>query len=279
MSQTPAPRLNLPEPLSGLSEPAVVELGHGRPWLTLAETNRLIRQQGLAAVLARAWVLDELVEAIPLDPDHERALIRAWVEAKEVRDEAALDVWLEHQHLRRRDLRVLATQEERLRRFQRYRWNDEVEQQFLRRKAELDQVVYSLLRVSEQSLAEELHHRLLAGEDDFAVLAGRHSEGKERLSRGVVGPLPIAAAHPEIAGRLRVGRPGQLWPPFRVANVWVLIRLEEQLPARLNSETRSRMMGELLEAWLKERIKLLLTGQPLPPLPPMPAATEELSDP
>jgi hypothetical protein len=279
MSQSPGPRLNLPEPLSGVPEAAVVELGHGRPWLTLRETNRLIRQQGLAQSMARAWVLDELVRAIPLEQEQEQGLIRAWVEAKGVHDETALDAWLERQHLRRGDLRVLATQAERLRRFQRHRWKEEVEQQFLRRKAELDQAVYSLLRVGDRALAEELHHRLQAGEADFAALAARHAEGKERLSRGVVGPLPIAAAHPEIAGRLRVGRAGQLWPPFRVANVWVLLRLEEQLPARLNSETRSRMMGELLEAWISERVNLVLAGQPLPPLPPMPSATEELSDP
>jgi len=39
-------RDTLPEPLSGLREPAVVELPPGRPWLTLSELNRLILQSG-----------------------------------------------------------------------------------------------------------------------------------------------------------------------------------------------------------------------------------------
>jgi hypothetical protein len=273
---SPAPRQQLPEPLSGVPEEPVVELGAGRPWLTLSEINRLVRQQGLAPALARAWLLDELVRAIPLDPEREQQLIRAWVEAQGVHSEEELDAWLAQQQLRRGDLRLLATQAERLERFRQHRWGPDVEVEFLRRKPQLDQAVYSLLRVSDQALAEELHQRIAEGETDFSTLASRHAEGRERHSRGLIGPLPLAQAHPEIAGRLRVGQPGQLWPPFAVEGVWVLLRLEEQLPARLNTQTRSRMMGELFETWLQERVQWLLAGEPVPPLPPLPAATEEL---
>ena len=276
--QSFTPRTNLPEPLSGVPELPVVELGHQRPWLTLSEVNRLVRQQGMAAALARAWVLDELVRAIPLEARQERRLIRTWLEEKGVKSEAEIEAWLRSQGLRSADLSVLATQQERLRRFRQFRWRDDVEQHFLRRKPELDQAVYSLLRVSERALAEEYHQRIATGEADFAEVASSHSEGRERLSRGVIGPLPIVAAHPEIAGRLRVGKPGQLWPPFRVSTVWVVLRLEEQVPARLNESARSRMMGELFEAWLKERVDQVLSGEPLPALPPMPAASEDFTD-
>lgn len=274
-----APRTNLPEPLSGVPEQAVVELGHRRPWLTLGETNRLIRQQGMATALVRAWVLDELVRAIPLEPREERQRVRSWVEEQGVSSEAELDTWLQRQRLQRADLTVLATQQERLRRFRQFRWRDDVEQHFLRRKPELDQAVYSLLRVSQQALAEEYHQRIASGEADFGQLASSYSEGRERLSRGVIGPLPIVAAHPEIAGRLRSGRGGQLWPPFQVSTVWVVLRLEEQLPARLNPQARARMMDELFETWLKERVDQVLSGEPVPALPPMPAASEDLTEP
>ncbi len=272
-------RTNLPEPLSGVPEIPVVELAHQRPWLTLSETNRLIRQQGMATALARAWVLDELVRAIPLDAKQERRLIRTWLEEKGVKSEEEIEAWLQHQGLHHTDLTVLATQQERLRRFRHFRWRDDVEQHFLRRKPELDQAVYSLLRVSKRAVAEEYHQRIASGEADFAELASSHAEGRERLSRGVIGPLPIAAAHPEIAGRLRVGKPGQLWSPFKVSTVWVVLRLEEQVHARLNPATRSRMMDELFEVWLRERVKQVLSGETVPALPPMPAASEDFSDP
>ena len=229
--------------------------------------------------MARAWILDQLVRAIPLDPDQERKLIRRWVEQKGVKDEQALEQWLVEHRLQRRDLRVLATQAERLRRFRQHRWIDEVEVQFLRRKPDLDQVVYSLLRVHDKTLADELHQRISEGEAEFAELALRHSTGQERESRGLIGPISLAASHGELSRRLRLGQPGQLWPPFAVADFWVVLRLEQHLPARLNSETRSRMMEELFEAWVQERVELLLSGEPLTPLPPMPAASEPLIPP
>jgi hypothetical protein len=270
------PRTDLPEPLSGLPEQPLVELGAGCPWLTLSEINRVIRVQGVAPALARAWVVDELARAIPLSEERERELERQWLEPRGIRSEEELLPWLQRQRLLRADVTQLATQAERLDRFRRHRWQEEVEIHFLRRKPELDEAVYSLLRVSEQALAEELHQRLLEGEASFADLAGAHSEGRERLNQGKVGPLPIVAAHPEIAARLRVGRPGQLWPPFQADRFWVLIQLEQPLPARLDDATYTRMMEELFEGWIEERVQLLLHAQPLPALPPLPTATEEI---
>ncbi|QPN65822.1 peptidylprolyl isomerase [Synechococcus sp. CBW1006] len=270
----PIPHRAMPEPLSGLPEPAVVELAPGRPFLSLSETNRLLRRQGLGPSLARAWVLEELVEAIPLAPDQEKALIRTYLEARQVSNEEALQQWLEQHQLSLADLSFLATREHRLQVFRQRRWGEEVETRFLQRKLELDQVVYSLLRVQSRELAEELHHRLLAGEAEFASLAAEFSTGSERHSGGRLGPLPLAAGHASLVRRLRVGRPGQVWPPFQAGAVWVVLRLDELQPARLNDDLRSRIIGELFEEWLQDRVRQLLAGEPLPPLAPLLALLE-----
>jgi len=276
MEQPPVGRANLPEPLSGVPEQPLVELGHGLPWITLSEINRLVRQQGVAPALARAWVLDDLLRAIPLTPERQLELERQWLEHHGVSRPEELEPWLARQRLLPEDVSQLACQAERLDRFRRHRWGGEVEIHFLRRKPELDQVVYSLLRVSDADLAAELHQRVQEGEASFAALASTHSEGLERHSNGVIGPMPILTAHPEISSRLRVGRPGQIWPPFPIDRFWIVVRLEEHLPARLDEPTAQRMLEELYEAWLKERVNLLIAGEPLPALPPLPAATEAL---
>jgi hypothetical protein len=274
VSEPTAPRRQLPEPLSGLPEQPVVELGAGHPWLTLSEINRLVRQQGLAPALARAWLIDQLLQAIHLDPAHEQRLVEAWLQRQGAGEGAEREAWLQRQRLLPADLPVIAGREARLQHFREQRFGPEVEVQFLRRKPELDQAVYSLLRVRDRQLAEELHQRLRDDGADFGELAARYAEGRERHSRGLFGPLPLTAARPEISGRLRVGQPGQLWPPFAAKGYWVLLRLEQQLPARLNEPTQARMMEELFEAWLKQRLNLLLSGEPLPeiaPIPPAPA--------
>ncbi len=268
-------RDTLPEPLSGVREPAVVELPPGRPWLALSELNRLIRQQGQARPLARAWLLDQLVHAIPLPASEEKTLMAAFLQQRGITSDDQVPAWLAERGLAFDDLRILATQQQRLQRLQRCRWGDEVEVRFLQRKPELDQVVYSLLRVDNEDLAAELHHQIAEGEADFASLAPRHSIGQERHSRGQIGPISLAAGHDTLVSRLRRGRPGQLFEPFQAGDSWVVLRLEQFLPAELNEATRVRMMGELFEEWLEQRLRLLLEGQPLPPLDAILALLQE----
>ena len=55
----------------------------------------------------------------------------------------------------------------------------------------------------------------------------------------------------------------------------MVLRLEQFLPAELNEPTRERMMGELFEEWLEQRVRLLLEGQPLPPLDAMLALLQD----
>ncbi|MEA5444027.1 peptidylprolyl isomerase [Cyanobium gracile] len=269
------PRDTLPETLSGLHEPAVVELPPGRPWLALSELNRLIRQQGQARPLARAWLLDQLVHAIPLPADQEKALMAAFLERRGITADDQVPAWLAERNLAFDDLRILATQKQRLQRLVRCRWADEVEVRFLQRKPELDQVVYSLLRVDDEDLAAELHHQIAEGEADFDSLAPIHSAGPERHCRGQIGPLSLAAGHESLVSRLRRGRPGQLFEPFQAGDSWVVLRLEQFLPAELNEATRERMMGELFDEWLEQRVRLLLEGQPLPPLDALLALLQE----
>ena len=274
-----SPRTNTPEPLSGVPDPPLIEISPGRPWLTVAETNRLIRQQGLSLAVAQAWVLDEIAEVIPLKPDEEKALIRQYIESQRVTSDEELADWLKSKRLDFQDLRYFATKGERVKRWQRRRYGEEAELRFLERKLELDQVVYSMLRVSSQELAEELYHQLKEGESDFPELALRYSQGKEKNTRGLIGPVPLAAGHPELAAKLRISQPSQLWPPFLVVDVWVVVRFERLLAAQLDGEMRSRLIDELFQLWFRQRVQLLMEGEPLPPLPHLPPDDESLGDP
>ena len=265
-----SPRLEPPERLSGVPEKPVVEISPQRPWLTLEETNRLIRQQGLSLAVAQAWVLDEVVSEIALPAAEEKQLIRNYVEQQKVSSDDELAEWLRRKRLSFEDLRYFATKGRRLQRWLQRRYGEEAELRFLERKLDLDRVVYSILQVGSQELAEELHQRLREEEADFPDLAKRFSEGSERKSRGQVGPTPLTASSAELVKRLRISQPGQLWPPFRQGELWCVMRFEQILPAQLDPRTRGLMMEELFQVWFKERVQLLMDGEPLPPLPYLP---------
>lgn len=245
----------------------LLEIPAGRPLLSVGEMNRLMRQQGLVLAVAQAIVLDQAVQAVDLLPEESQEQLQAYLERQGAADAGAREAWLQQRGWNEEDLLYFATKARRLELFRQRCFGDEVEIRFLERKSELDQVVYSMVRVREQEVAEEIHQRLLEGESDFPELAEAFSIGGERRTRGVVGPVPLAAGHPELFSRLRVSRPGQLWPPFHVVDVWVVLRFERLIPAQLNEAMRFSLLQELFDEWLDARVALITTGEPLHPLP------------
>ena len=123
---------------------------------------------------------------------------------------------------------------------------------FLERKNELDQVVYSLLRLKNSFLARELYLQIESGESNFADLAKRYAEGPERNTNGIVGPVSLTQAHPVLVEKLRVSQQGVLLEPFRISDWWLLVRLERYSPATFTDEVSDQMCQEMFDAWVDE---------------------------
>jgi hypothetical protein len=244
-----------------------IELLRGHPFCTPEELNRIARQQGLCLAMAQAWVFDEICQAVPLSDELEWNLISAYLQEQGVDNDEALAAWLQRKGWSQEDLCYFATKGARLQHFKQAMFREEVELRFLERKLDLDQVEYSLIRVEEEGLAFELHQRLLEGEASFAELAPRFSTGPERHSEGHVGPVPLSQAHPVVAEKLRISQPGQLWPPFFLVNIWLILRLEKRLNTPLDDNLREELLSELFHLWLEGRVQQLLAGETPAPLP------------
>lgn len=258
-----------------------VELLPGTPFCSLSELNRISRQQGLCLAIAQAWVLDEIQHAISLDPDTEHALIHRYLEQQGIEDDPTLERYLQHKGWNQDDLTYFATKGYRLSVFKQRMFRQDLEIRFLERKLDLDQVEYSLIRVSDSDLAFELHQRLVEGEASFAELASSYSEGAERERNGRVGPVPLTQAHPDLAEKLRISQPGQLWPPFRLQNIWLIVKLEQLHRSQLDDQQRRNLIDELHDDWMQKRVMTLLRGQMPEPLPlhllsedPLPSSEE-----
>ena len=84
-------------------------------------------------------------------------------------------------------------------------------------------------------------------------MASEYSEGRERNTKGIVGPAPLTQAHPSLAERLRTAQKGQLIEPFEVEGWWLVVRLERYEPARFETQTAIKMARELFEEWALEQ--------------------------
>ena len=147
----------------------------------------------------------------------------------------------------------------RRRRLMRQRFAAKAEARFLERKSELDQVVYSLLRLENSFLARELYLQIESGESNFADLAKRYAEGPECNTNGIVGPVSLTQAHPALVEKLQVAKPGVLLEPFRISDWWLVVRLERYEPATFSDVVSDQMCQEMFDAWLDEETATCLS--------------------
>jgi hypothetical protein len=138
-------------------------------------------------------------------------------------------------------------------------YDGDVEQHFLKRRDDLERITYRTIRVKQMGLAEELYLRLLNQEDTFENLATKFSEGEERMAAGLLGPMAITDPHQIITSVLRKLTPGEINPPIAVESWYLVIKLEQRQPAKLNQGLRIQLENELLENDLKPQIIEIIT--------------------
>lgn len=141
----------------------------------------------------------------------------------------------------------------KLDKFKLWKWGNQLESYFLKRKGRLDRVIYSLLRVKDAAVSQELYFRLESDEASFTDLATQYSKGPEANTGGLIGPADLGGCHPRLSEMLRVSQPSQLWPPTRIEDWWVIVRLEKFLPSQLDEGLRRRLLDELFSSWLQEQ--------------------------
>ena len=208
--------------------------------------------------LVRQQVIAQAVGAEAIEEEQQQQLLSQYVQDQQLEDQEALDRHLCDRGQTVEALRWQLCLPTRVAKHCDQHFLHKAETRFLERKTQLDQVVYSLLRVKDQHLARELYLRLAGREASFAELAGSYAEGPEQRTQGIVGPVPLTQAHPELAERLRTSTPGSLSEPFAVAGWWLVVRLESYTPAQFEPDVARQMASELFQEWAEEETTLKL---------------------
>ena len=217
-----------------------------------AEGRALLKRFNLLSPVVEQMVTSEAIAAVEVSEDQ---LEEARLGLLQQRGYDGMEQWAELlEELQRSEEDVLDRLRFGIRRrsFMRERFGPKAEARFLERKNELDQVVYSLLRLENRFLARELYLQIESGESNFADLAKSYAEGPERNTNGIVGPVSLTQAHPTLVEKFRVSQPGVLLEPFRISDWWLVVRLERYSPATFTDEVSDQMCREMFDAWIDE---------------------------
>lgn len=222
----------------------------------------LLRCELLQPLLTRS-VEEEVMACVDFNKDTIKELRENFLKDQNLTENEKLKSWLQEREWNNDDLNMHICRPKALDKFAHYRFGAGVEETFLERKRDLDTVVYSLLRVQDEGLARELWIQISEGEISFPEAASRHSDGPESKTKGVLGPFPIGTLQPEIAERLRHLSQGQLTQPEHLGPWWILFRLEQISPAKLDEEMRNRLLREKFQEWVQDRCRRIRHGDSL----------------
>jgi hypothetical protein len=126
---------------------------------------------------------------------------------------------------------------------------------FLKLKAGLDSVLFSMLRNKDHELTRELFFRLESGEESFDSLAPRYAEGREAVSGGRLGPMEMRQLHPILARVLSTAQPGVVNPPVVIDGFGVITLLHEKIAAKLDESMEQHLVDHLYNEWVKGEVQ------------------------
>jgi parvulin-like peptidyl-prolyl isomerase len=163
--------------------------------------------------------------------------------------------WLQQQGVTLEQSEDWINRELKILKFQQQQWGGTLSSYFLQRKHQIDQVICSLIYLSDREMAQELYFRIAEAEQSFFEVARAYSQGAEAQLGGRVGPIELGKLHPDLARLFYGSRPGHLWEPRKVGKWLVIARLEESLPVRLDAAMRQLLLNEHLETWLQDQLQ------------------------
>ena len=140
------------------------------------------------------------------------------------------------------------------------RWGDRVEEAFLDRRRELDQVSFWMATFSTKGLALETFYQLCNQETSFEDLALTNRTIKCHRA------IRYCKLTPALEKRLRRAGTSKPQQPIRNNNGFLITQVVEQLPAQLDDTLTQQLLGELEQNWANRELNLRLDDLDLPPL-------------
>ena len=222
--------------------------------ITLLNKNKVLRP------LIREELITDVLSKVTIEEEIKEQKVKTFLQRTGLDDESKRDQFLKANNISLKDIENNALKPLRLKLFCKNNFSNKIESRFLKRKSELDIVVYSLIRVDDVNVAKELYLRICAKEAEFGELAAMYSWGPERKTRGIVGPITIGKGHPQLIKVLENSKIGEISRPILINDSYLIVRLECLEPAELDDFMREKMSEELFNNWIEEQVNDISTS-------------------
>ena len=211
---------------------------------------------GIEGAIKREIIIDRLIDDEKEAEAPEEELIQLYLKNNSINTQEELARWMLKENLDKSSLLARAQRHAKWIRICEKKYKNQAATIFLKNKAKLDKVSYSMIWIEDEALANEVFVRIKEGEcsiDDAILMSTNPPQG---LAIGRVGPVKLLELPDALAELLRISQPKQVWPPIKVENGWAIVKNEKLWPAVFNKEEKSKLLIELGEQWIAEEIKV-----------------------
>ncbi|WP_088243902.1 peptidylprolyl isomerase [Calothrix rhizosoleniae] len=225
--------------------------------ITTAEVIPRLTGYGMLPQFLGEVIIEQAISSIECSSEENDRADQEFCTRLHLLTDIAHQAWLQQHGMTPEQFHNLALRRIKLEKFKQATWSNQVESYFQKHKAQLDRVIYSIIRTHDPDVARELYFRLQEGEQSFAELAREYSQGPEAQIGGLVGPVELGVPHPVLAGILSSIQVGQVSLPTHLQEWVVIVRLDKFIHAQLDELMHHRLVNELFSKWLQEKIQEL----------------------
>ena len=216
-----------------------------------------LERWGIEGSINRELILDKLIEneANPNLQDEDEDIIKGYLKNKSIFTQEDLAKWMRSENLDNKSLLTRARRHSKWVKICERKFKNQAATRFLKDKAKLDQVSYSMIWIEDEALANEVFVRIKEEEctvDEAILMSTNPPQG---LTIGRIGPVKLRKLPDALAELLRISQPKQVWPPIKIENGWAIIKNEKLWPAVFNKEEKMKILLELGEQWISEEIR------------------------
>lgn len=226
----------------------------GNETMTAWEIIPRLKRYQMLPLLIKEAIIDEAIAEIECTEEETRLACDSFYKQHRLTTEEARQAWCETHGMSLTDIADIATRNLKIEKFKQERWGGGLTSYFLRRKGQLDKVFFSIIRIAEMGLAQELYFRLEEGQS-FAELAKTYSQGQEAAGGGVVPPVEIGSLPPAFEAVFASRSSGDILPPFPMGKEFVLLKIEQKTSAQLDAMTHQRLLNEQFQVWLNKEVE------------------------
>ena len=217
--------------------------------------NQELAQYGILNIYVKSKIKNFYSKNIQktINPKKQEIIINDWKKKNSIKSISELDNWLNIHNLNFDQWIQLINSDYCWASWCMNKYKDELLNYYNSKKVELDMFIYSIIKVSNKELADELYLRIKEKESTFEEIAYKFSEGIEKYTNGYIGPISIKNIDTSISSLLRVGDENQIWQPKLINKSWNILKLNKILHSKFNSQLKLKLALELGDKLLNEK--------------------------